>query len=276
MIEFDNVSTVYPGASAPAVDGFTYTMRDAATTVIVGPSGCGKTTILRMINRMVTPTSGRVLIGGEDITQRDPVKLRRSIGYVMQNSGLLPHKTALENVAAVARLSGAGKKEARDAAAEWLERVHLSPELFERYPRELSGGQAQRVGVARGMVANPDIVLMDEPFGAVDPVVRRELQQEIRNLQRDIGKTIVMVTHDMDEAFTLGDDILLLSDGGHIEQAGTAEDFVARPASDKVRHFVGLDTRRLHVERRGGHDMIVDARGKVVGMVEPDAGGATP
>ncbi len=163
MIEFDNVTTTYPGATAPAVESFSYAITGGATTVIVGPSGCGKTTLLRMINRMVDPSAGQVRIDGKDIAEEDAVHLRRSIGYVMQNSGLLPHKTALENVAAVARLSGASKAQARERAAQWLERVHLDAALFDRYPGELSGGQAQRVGVARGLVADPTIVLMDEP-----------------------------------------------------------------------------------------------------------------
>ncbi|MHA2789867.1 ABC transporter ATP-binding protein [Corynebacterium sp. S7] len=268
MIEYNDVSAAYPGMATPAVEGFSYTARTASTTVIVGPSGCGKTTLLRMVNRMVEPSSGAVLIDGEDIAGKDPVRLRRSIGYVMQNSGLLPHKTALENVAAVAKLNGASKTAARQVAGEWLERVHLDSSLFGRYPAELSGGQAQRVGVARGLVADPNIVLMDEPFGAVDPVVRRELQQEILELQATMGKTIVMVTHDIDEAFLLGDDIVLLGERGHIEQAGTAEDFITSPANEQVRHFVGLDARHLHTETRGGHDVVVDPNGKVVGIAE--------
>lgn len=268
MIEFEGVSVTYPGAGAPAVEDFSYSVKPAATTVIVGPSGCGKTTLLRTINRMVRPTSGAVLIGGEDIAEKDPVQLRRSIGYVMQNSGLLPHKTALDNVAAVARLSGATKAEAREAAREWLARVDLEESLYDRYPGELSGGQAQRVGVARGLVGDPDIVLMDEPFGAVDPVVRRELQQEVLALQEKMGKTIVMVTHDIDEAFLLGDDIVLLGTGARIEQAGSSEDFITNPANERVRHFVGLESRRLHAETRGGHEVMVDAQGKVVGIAE--------
>lgn len=271
MIEFDNVTTTYPGATTPAVESFSYAIKGGSTTVIVGPSGCGKTTLLRMINRMVDPTAGQVRIDGKDIADENAVQLRRSIGYVMQNSGLLPHKTALENVAAVARLSGASKGEARERAAQWLERVHLDAALFDRYPGELSGGQAQRVGVARGLVADPTIVLMDEPFGAVDPVVRRELQREVLELQQRWSKTIVLVTHDIDEAFLLGDDIVLLGERARIQQAGTPHDFITNPANGQVRHFVGMDSRQLHVERRDGVEVVVDTRGKVVGLYDDGA-----
>lgn len=268
MISFTDVCVRYPGSPAAAVEDFNYTIAPQRVTAIVGPSGCGKTTLLRLINRMVEPTSGTVTVAGEDISGANPVQLRRSIGYVMQNSGLLPHFTALDNVAAVARLSGASKAEARKQAERWLETVHLDPSLFDRYPGELSGGQAQRVGVARGMVADPEIILMDEPFGAVDPVVRRELQREVLELQKGISKTIVLVTHDIDEAFLLGDEIILLGNGARIEQSGTAEDFVVRPANDVVSHFVGIESRRLSTATRGGHNVVVDADGKVIGLLE--------
>lgn len=268
MIEFKSVSVIYPGNDAPAVEDFSYRIAPGSTTVIVGPSGCGKTTLLRMINRMVDPTSGSVFVDGEDVASKNPVQLRRSIGYVMQGSGLLPHVTAIDNVAAVARLSGASKKEAKEAAAQWLSTVHLDESLFDRYPSELSGGQAQRVGVARGLVADPKVVLMDEPFGAVDPVVRRELQQEVLDIQSKVAKTIVMVTHDIDEALQLGDDIILLSDKAHIEQSGSAEDFLTAPASERVSNFIGIDNKALHVEDRGGRKMLVDRRGNVVGVVD--------
>lgn len=271
MIELDAVSVTYPGSDAPAVDDFSYRISPGQTTVLVGPSGCGKTTLLRLINRMVEPTRGTISIDGTDVSKRKPVELRRSIGYVMQNSGLLPHYTAIDNVAAVARLSGASKQEARDNAARWLETVHLDSSLFDRYPAELSGGQAQRVGVARGLVADPNIVLMDEPFGAVDPVVRRELQQEILDIQSKVAKTIVMVTHDIDEALLLGDDIIMLSDRAHIEQHGTAEDFITAPATSTVSGFIGIDSKRLHVETRGGRNVLVDRKGNVIGVVDqPD------
>lgn len=267
MIEFHSVTISYPGAPAPAVKDFSLKIPGGKTTVIVGPSGCGKTTLLRSINRMVEPDTGRITIAGDDIAGRDPVKLRRGIGYVMQNSGLLPHKTALENVAAVARLSGASKAQARERAAHWLSTMHLDPSLFDRYPAELSGGQAQRVGVARGLVANPDIILMDEPFGAVDPVVRRGLQEEVLDLTQRLGKTVVMVTHDIDEAFLLGDAIVLLGPAASIQQTGSADDFILRPANEDVAQFVGVPARSLRVEHRDGRAVVVDAHGKVTGVI---------
>lgn len=270
MIEFDNVSVTYPGqrgsVGTAAVAGFSHTMPTGKITVLLGPSGCGKTTLLRLVNRMVEPDKGRVLIRGTDTATLDPVALRRSIGYVMQNAGLMPHRIVLDNVAAVAQLAGAGKSDARETAARWLETVHLDSSLFHRYPAELSGGQVQRVGVARGLVADPNIILLDEPFGAVDPIVRRDLQDEVLRLQQELGKTVVLVTHDVDEAFALGDEILVLSRGARILQSGTAEDIVARPASDEVAGLVG--GRRLRV--RDGGDIVVDERGRVVGALQSE------
>ena len=270
MIEFDNVSVTYPGqrgsVGTAAVAGFSHTMPTGKITVLLGPSGCGKTTLLRLVNRMVEPDKGRVLIRGTDTATLDPVALRRSIGYVMQNAGLMPHRIVLDNVAAVAQLAGAGKSDARETAARWLETVHLDSSLFHRYPAELSGGQVQRVGVARGLVADPNIILLDEPFGAVDPIVRRDLQDEVLRLQQELGKTVVLVTHDVDEAFALGDEILVLSRGARILQLGPAEDIVARPASDEVAGLVG--GRRLRV--RDGGDIVVDERGRVVGALQSE------
>ena len=270
MIEFDNVSVTYPGqrgsVGTAAVAGFSHTMPTGKITVLLGPSGCGKSTLLRLVNRMVEPDKGRVLIRGTDTATLDPVALRRSIGYVMQNAGLMPHRIVLDNVAAVAQLAGAGKSDARETAARWLETVHLDSSLFHRYPAELSGGQVQRVGVARGLVADPNIILLDEPFGAVDPIVRRDLQDEVLRLQQELGKTVVLVTHDVDEAFALGDEILVLSRGARILQLGTAEDIVARPASDEVAGLVG--GRRLRV--RDGGDIVVDERGRVVGALQSE------
>lgn len=272
MIEFDNVSVTYPGqrgrAGTAAVAGFSHTMQTGKVTVLLGPSGCGKTTLLRLVNRMVEPDkgAGRVLIDGTDTATLDPVALRRRIGYVMQNAGLMPHRTVLDNVAAVAQLSGAGKAEARDTAARWLETVHLDTSLFDRYPAELSGGQAQRVGVARGLVADPNIILLDEPFGAVDPIVRRDLQEEVLRLQQELGKTVVLVTHDVDEAFALGDEILVLARGARILQSGSAEEIVAHPASDEVAGLVG--GRRLRVREGSGSGIVVDERGRVVGALQ--------
>ncbi|HHU66897.1 ATP-binding cassette domain-containing protein [Corynebacterium sp.] len=267
MIEFDRVSRTYPGSARPAVEDFSHRVASGSTTVFVGPSGCGKTTLLRMVNRMVSPDSGRVLVRGANVADLDPVRLRRSIGYVMQHSGLLPHRTVVDNVATVARLNGTPKGEARARAVEMLRLVGLDPDLGGRYPAELSGGQAQRVGVARGLVADPDILLMDEPFGAVDPVVRRGLQEEILSLQERMSKTILMVTHDIDEAFLLGDQIVLLGDRGRIEQVGPPEEFLTAPANDRVREFTGAEGRELSVEKRDGRTLVVDRNGRVRGVL---------
>lgn len=268
MIEFKRVTKTYPGSARPAVTGFSHRVVPGSTTVFVGPSGCGKTTLLRMVNRMVEPDSGQVLVRDRDVADGDPVTLRRSIGYVMQHSGLLPHRTVIDNIASVARLNGVGRAAARDRAAEMLRLVGLDPDLGGRYPAELSGGQAQRVGVARGLVADPDILLMDEPFGAVDPVVRRGLQEEVLALQEQMAKTILMVTHDIDEAFLLGDEVVLLGSEGRIEQVGPAEEFVTTPANDRVREFTGAADRMLRVEERDGRRLVVDRGGRVRGVLE--------
>ena len=267
MIEFDRVSRTYPGSGQPAVADFSHRVEPGSTTVFVGPSGCGKTTLLRMVNAMVPADTGTVRVRGEDVNAVDPVQLRRSIGYVMQHSGLLPHRTVVDNVAAVAQLNGTPKRQARERAAEMLRLVGLDPSLGGRYPAELSGGQAQRVGVARGLVADPDILLMDEPFGAVDPVVRRGLQEEILSLQERMSKTILMVTHDIDEAFLLGDTVVLLGDRARIEQVGPPEEFLTDPANDSVREFTGAEGRLLRVEKRDGRDVVVDGSGRVRGVL---------
>lgn len=268
MIEFDNVSKTYPGSARPAVAGFSHRVRPGTTTVFVGPSGCGKTTLLRMVNRMVSPDSGRVLVRGEDISRGDAVGLRRSIGYVMQHGGLLPHRTVRDNIAAVARLNGTGRAQARERAAEMLRLVGLDPDLGARYPAELSGGQAQRVGVARGLVTSPDILLMDEPFGAVDPVVRRGLQEEVLAIKEATETTILMVTHDIDEAFRLGDEIVLLGVAGVVQQVGSAEDFITAPASDAVREFIGGDALLLRIREHEGQRVLVDRDGRVRGVLD--------
>ncbi|PRI11426.1 ABC transporter ATP-binding protein [Leucobacter massiliensis] len=270
MIEFESVSKEYPGGAA-AVSGFSCTVPSHRTVVLLGSSGCGKTTLLRMVNRMVEPSAGRVLIDGEDVRGRDPVELRRSIGYVMQHGGLLPHRTIADNVATVPVLTGTPRREARRAAAALLERVGLDPALGGRYPAQLSGGQQQRVGVARALAADPNILLMDEPFGAVDPIVRRDLQRELLQLQAELGKTIVFVTHDVDEAFLLGDEVVLLEAGGRIAQRGAPAELIARPASDFVRDFIGADRaeRRLRAVEVSGRRVAVDGEGRPVGVLEP-------
>ncbi|WP_116113752.1 MULTISPECIES: ABC transporter ATP-binding protein [Amycolatopsis] len=240
LIEFDGVTKRYPDGTL-AVDDLSLTVEDGTITVFVGPSGCGKTTSLRMINRMVEPTSGRVLLDGKDIRESDPPVLRRGIGYVIQNAGLFPHRTVLDNVATVPVLSGWGKRKARDRAAELLEIVGLPAELGKRYPAQLSGGQRQRVGVARALAADAPVLLMDEPFSAVDPIVREGLQDELLRLQSQLGKTIVFVTHDIDEAVRLGDKVAVMRVGGRLAQYGTPADVLRHPVDDFVASFVGRD-----------------------------------
>ena len=268
MIGFENVRKEYPGGTL-AVEDFTLEIASHEAVALVGTSGSGKTTLMRMINRMVDPTSGRVTIDGEDVAAMDPVRLRRSIGYVMQASGLLPHRTVLDNITTVPVLRGTAKGEARERARELMDTVGLDPELASRYPAQLSGGQQQRVGVARGLAADPNILLMDEPFGAVDPIVREELQSELQRLQRELRKTIVFVTHDIDEAFRIGDRVVILRPGGRIAQVGTPQEILADPADDFVASFVGADrgTRTLHVERVDGRDVVVDADGRAAGVL---------
>ncbi|WBU38955.1 ABC transporter ATP-binding protein [Homoserinibacter sp. YIM 151385] len=272
MIEFRNVSKRFPDGTL-AVDDFSVVMPSRQTTVLVGSSGSGKTTLLRMINRMVDATSGEVEIDGENVSDVPPVKLRRSIGYVMQNSGLLPHRKVVDNIATVPLLNGVPKKDARARALELMDVVGLDRAMAGRYPNQLSGGQQQRVGVARGLAVDPNILLMDEPFGAVDPIVRAELQRETLRLQRELDKTIVFVTHDIDEAFLLGDQIVILGKGGVIEQRGTPEEILARPANDFVAEFVGADRgkRRLAVRDVDGRRIVVDEDGRPAGILEESA-----
>lgn len=218
-------------------------------TVFVGPSGCGKSTSLRMINRMVEPNSGSVTIDAVDVRERNPYELRRGIGYVMQNGGLMPHRTVAQNIATVPRLLGASRKEAQARALELLEVVGLDSSYAKRYPAQLSGGQVQRVGVARALAADAPILLMDEPFSAVDPIVRTDLQRELLRLQARLGKTIVFVTHDIDEALLLGDRIAVFAAGGRLAQYGTPEEILYSPADDFVRSFVSRSVAGLLDER---------------------------
>ena len=268
MIEFNSVTKRFPDGTV-AVDDFSLVLPSHKITVLVGTSGSGKTTLLRMINRMVDPTSGTVEIDGADIGTLEPVKLRRSIGYVMQNSGLLPHRKVIDNVATVPMLRGLARKKAREDALVLLDTVGLDRSLADRYPSQLSGGQQQRVGVARGLAVDPNILLMDEPFGAVDPIVRAELQQELLRLQRELGKTVVFVTHDIDEAFLLGDQVVILRTGGQIAQVGTPAEILATPTDDFVATFVGADRgrRSLHFENQGHGDVLVDGDGRLAGVL---------
>jgi osmoprotectant transport system ATP-binding protein len=240
-IRLESVRKQYDDATV-AVESLSLDIAAGELVVLIGPSGCGKSTVLRMINRLIEPTAGRMWLGDEEITRVDPVRLRRRIGYVIQNVGLFPHHTVRDNVATVPRLLGWDKRRTGQRVDELLATVGLDPARFAaRYPHELSGGQRQRVGVARALAADPVVLLMDEPFSAVDPIVRARLQDEFRRLQGDVRKTIVFVTHDVEEAVKLGDRIAVLSEGGHLQQYGTPAEILARPANDFVAEFVGAD-----------------------------------
>lgn len=238
MIEFRSVSKTYDGVEA--VGNFSLVVPTRKITVLMGLSGSGKTTLLQMVNKMVEPTTGIVLVDDQEISNLDSVKLRRSIGYVMQEVGLLPHKTILENVELIATISGQSKQIASQNATDMLNLVGIDQSFFNRYPSQLSGGQQQRVGVARALAIKPNILLMDEPFGAVDPIVREELQDELMRIQQSLGLTIIFVTHDRHEALRLADQLVLLSEGGHLEQSGTPQDFRERPKNDFVKKLLGV------------------------------------
>jgi osmoprotectant transport system ATP-binding protein len=244
MIRFESVTKRYGAATAggtTAVDDLTLQAPTGRITVLVGPSGCGKTTTLRMVNRMIIPTSGTISIDGRDTADLDVAELRRSIGYVIQHAGLFPHRTVLDNVTTVPRLLGTDKRTARARGMDLIERVGLEPSLAGRYPAQLSGGQQQRVGVARALAADPPVMLMDEPFSAVDPIVREQLQNDLLRLQSDLGKTILFVTHDIDEAIKLGDQVAVLRIGGVLAQLDTPARLLADPVDDFVAEFVGRD-----------------------------------
>jgi osmoprotectant transport system ATP-binding protein len=241
MIRLDRVAKAYPGGTH-AVQELSLDVGNGEVCMLVGPSGCGKTTTMRMINRLIEPTSGRILLDGRDITTEDPVDVRRGIGYVIQQVGLFPHQTIEQNVATVPALLGWSKAKRIARAAELLDLVGLEPGVFaRRYPHQLSGGQRQRVGVARALAADPPVLLMDEPFGAVDPIARDRLQQEFLRLQEEVRKTVVIVTHDIEEAVRLGDRIAVLRQGGILEQYDTPAAILGNPASDFVADFVGAD-----------------------------------
>ncbi|WP_108832627.1 ABC transporter ATP-binding protein [Actinomyces sp. Marseille-P3109] len=276
-ITFDAVTKLYPagrsaGSGTPAVDSFSARIEAGTTTVLLGSSGCGKTTLLRMVNRMVEPSSGAVLIDDEDVATRDAVTLRRSIGYVMQNAGLLPHRRVIDNITLVPRLQGVGRRESRQRALELMDMLDLDRDLAGRYPHQLSGGQAQRVGVARALAADPEVLLMDEPFGAVDPLVRRELQREMVRIQAELGKTIIFVTHDVDEALALGDEIILLREGAQVAQRGSGAELLAEPADDFVARFLGLDdaARQLRLKEDADTRIVLDRAGRAVGRLTDD------
>jgi osmoprotectant transport system ATP-binding protein len=240
MIRFEQVVKTYAGGET-AVDGLSFEAPTGQITVLVGPSGCGKTTSLRMINRMIEPTSGRIFIDDQDVQTVNAARLRRGIGYVIQHAGLFPNKRVVDNVATVPMLLGTPKQQARQRAREVLELVGLPGNFADRWPSQLSGGQQQRVGVARALAADPPVMLMDEPFSAVDPVVREQLQDEFLRLQRDLGKTIVFVTHDIDEALKLGDQFAVMRVGGKLAQLADPAYLLAHPIDDFVADFVGRD-----------------------------------
>jgi osmoprotectant transport system ATP-binding protein len=251
MIRLEGVGKRYADGTV-AVQSLDLEVATGEVVCLVGPSGCGKSTTLKMINRLIEPTSGRIFLEGHDVTSEDPVRLRRRMGYVIQQIGLFPHQKIATNVATVPSLIGTPKAQARARALELLELVGLDPETYaDRYPHQLSGGQQQRVGVARALAADPPVLLMDEPFAAVDPIVRARLQDEFLRLQGELGKTVVLVTHDIDEAVKLGDRVAVMAQGGHLAQFGTPAEVLGHPADDFVADFVGSTAglRRLTVTK---------------------------
>ena len=251
MIRLENLTKVFPGQEAPAVDELSLEIPEGEIVVCVGPSGCGKTTTMKMINRIIEPTSGRIFLQGDDVTKVNGDKLRRRIGYVIQQIGLFPHMTIADNIATVPKMLGWDKKRISDRVDELLETVSMDVSYRERYPKELSGGQRQRIGVARAMAADPPVLLMDEPFGAIDPITRERLQNEFLRLQAEIKKTIVFVTHDIDEAIKMGDRIAILRTQSKIAQYDTPERILTDPADEFVEDFIGTGAsiKRLSLSR---------------------------
>ena len=252
-LELRQVRKQYPGTARPAIDDLSLTVPAGEICVLVGPSGCGKTTAMRLVNRMIDLTSGEILLDGASVMERKPAELRREIGYVIQQIGLFPHQTIADNVATVPRLLGWEKERVGARVRELLDLVQLPPALAGRYPAQLSGGQRQRVGVARALAADPPLLLMDEPFGAIDPIARHRLQDELLQLQARVRKTIVFVTHDIDEAIKVGDRIAILREGGVLAQYAPPDELLAAPADDFVASFVGRDRalKRLALSRVG-------------------------
>jgi osmoprotectant transport system ATP-binding protein len=251
MISFRDVSKRFANTGDPAVRGLTLDIAEGETVLFVGPSGCGKTTLLRMVNRLIDPTSGTIVVNGRDVTQQDPVELRRGIGYVIQTVGLMPHRTIEQNMATVPSLLRWEDDRIRDRIRELAELFEIAPDQLKRYPSELSGGQRQRVGVARALAADPPVMLMDEPFAAVDPVVRSRLQEQFLGIQERLRKTIVFVTHDVDEAVKMADRVAILNVGGVLEQYAPPAEILRAPANDFVTGFVGGERgiRRLGLIR---------------------------
>lgn len=247
MITFENVTKKFPDGTE-ALKGVSVTIPTNQLTAIIGPSGCGKTTFMRMINRLEAPTSGEIFIDGEPIAERDEIDLRRSIGYVIQRIGLIPHMTIEQNIALVPELLNWDRQQIHERVDELLRMVELDPAVFkERYPKELSGGQQQRVGVSRALASNPNIILMDEPFSALDPISREQLQERLKALQKEIQKTIVFVTHDMDEALEIADHVIIMRDG-QIEQMGSPQSLIREPKNEFVKTFIGEERMMRQLE----------------------------
>jgi osmoprotectant transport system ATP-binding protein len=250
-VSYQGATKRYGDTTAPAVDHLDLEVEAGEICVLVGPSGCGKTTSMRMVNRMIELSEGDILVGGESVKRKDAAKLRREIGYVIQQVGLFPHRTIAQNIATVPQLLGWDKDRIRARTAELLDLVGLDPELAARYPVQLSGGQQQRVGVARALAVDPPVMLMDEPFGAIDPIARERLQNEFLRLQADLRKTILFVTHDIDEAIKMGDRIAIMKQHGRVEQYATPAEILMAPANEFVEDFVGADRalKRLSLMR---------------------------
>ncbi|MEV6335301.1 ATP-binding cassette domain-containing protein [Nocardia vinacea] len=264
-IKLDSVVKRYKGQEKPAVERLDLEIDAGDIVAFVGPSGCGKTTTLKMINRLIEPTEGRIFIGGRDVTGEDPDKLRQSIGYVIQSGGLFPHWSVAKNVGAIPRVLGWDKKRIAERTEYLLDLVGLDPGTFaDRLPKDMSGGQQQRVGVARALAADPPVLLMDEPFGAVDPITRVRLQDSLIAIQHELGKTIVIVTHDFEEATKLGDKVLILSEGGHVEQYARPEEILTDPATPFVEEFVGSGAKLAYLTvsrvRDVAYDKVITAR----------------
>ena len=261
MISLRDVTKTFPGTSDPAVRSLSLEIASGDVVVLVGPSGCGKTTTMKMINRLIEPTSGAIVVAGVDVLEQDPVLLRRGIGYVIQSIGLLPHRTIRQNMTTLPWILGWDEARMNERVDELIEMLDLDRGLLERYPSELSGGQRQRIGVARALAADPPVMLMDEPFGAVDPIVRERLQDQFLHLQETLKKTIVFVTHDVDEAIKMADKIVILNRGGVIEQYDTPEKILGAPVNGFVEQFVGLERglKKFAMDRGGDVSALVAA-----------------
>jgi osmoprotectant transport system ATP-binding protein len=271
-LEFRGATKRYPGADRAAVDQLSLTVGAGEICVLVGPSGCGKTTAMRMVNRMIDITEGDILLDGRSVKERDPAELRREIGYAIQQIGLFPHLSVADNIGTVPKLLGRDKAWIRRRAGELLELVGLDAELAGRYPAQLSGGQRQRIGVARAIAANPPLLLMDEPFGAIDPINRERLQNEFLRLQAEIRKTIVFVTHDIDEAIKMGDRIAIMREGGHLVQYATPAELLTAPADAFVEDFVGPDRglKRLALQPVGDAPLAPPSDGQALTVRSDD------